>query len=36
MGYGGFSYSDLSKALGITKASIHHHFPSKEELGLAV
>ena len=35
-GYGGFSYSDLSKALGIAKASIHHHFPSKEDLGLAV
>lgn len=34
-GYKGFSYADLSKALGITKASIHHHFPSKEQLGIA-
>ncbi len=34
-GYKGFSYADLSKRLGITKASIHHHYPSKEELGLA-
>ena len=34
-GYKGFSYADLSKALGITKASIHHHFASKEDLGVA-
>lgn len=35
-GYDGFSYLDLSKALGITKASIHYHFPSKEDLGIAL
>ncbi|MFG0257669.1 MAG: TetR/AcrR family transcriptional regulator [Phycisphaerales bacterium JB043] len=35
-GYSAFSYQDLSDRLGITKASIHHHFPSKAELGLAV
>jgi TetR/AcrR family transcriptional repressor of nem operon len=35
VGYKGFSYADLSKQLGITKASIHHHFPSKEDLGIA-
>lgn len=35
-GYGGFSYGDLEKALGIRKASIHHHFPKKEDLALAV
>jgi TetR/AcrR family transcriptional repressor of nem operon len=31
-----FSYHDLSEALGISKASIHHHFPTKEELLLAL
>ena len=35
-GYSAFSYQDLSARLGITKASIHHHFPSKEALGVAV
>ena len=35
-GYSAFSYQDLSNRLGITKASIHHHFPSKAGLGLAV
>lgn len=34
-GFNGFSYADLSKTLGITKASIHHHFPAKADLGLA-
>lgn len=31
-GYDGFSYADLSSAVGIRKASIHHHFPTKAEL----
>jgi len=31
-GYNGFSYADISEAVQITKASIHHHFPSKAEL----
>jgi TetR/AcrR family transcriptional repressor of nem operon len=31
-----FSYHDLSERLGISKASIHHHFPTKEELLLAL
>ena len=31
-----FSYQDLSDRLGITKASIHHHFPSKDDLGVAL
>ena len=35
-GFCGFSYQDLSRRLGITKASIHHHFPSKEDLGIAL
>lgn len=32
-GYSAFSYADLSKKIGITKASIHHHFPTKDQLG---
>ncbi len=35
-GYSAFSYQDLSDRLGITKASIHYHFPSKAALGEAV
>ena len=31
-GYNGFSYADIAETVGITKASIHHHFPSKAEL----
>ncbi|MCH8684414.1 TetR/AcrR family transcriptional regulator [Pedomonas mirosovicensis] len=31
-GYNGFSYADISEAVGIRKASIHHHFPSKVDL----
>ena len=31
-GYNGFSYADISKAVGIRNASIHHHFPSKADL----
>lgn len=31
-GYNGFSYADISEAVRISKASIHHHFPSKVEL----
>lgn len=35
-GYAAFSYADLSERVGIRKASIHHHFPSKEALGQAL
>lgn len=35
-GYNNFSYLDLSRRLGIQKASIHYHFPRKVDLGLAV
>jgi AcrR family transcriptional regulator len=35
-GYNAFSYKDLSTVLGIKNASIHYHFPSKEDLGVAV
>lgn len=34
-GFNGFSYKDISEQVGISKASIHHHFASKEELGIA-
>lgn len=35
-GYAAFSYADLADEIGIKKASIHHHFPTKEGLGIAV
>jgi TetR/AcrR family transcriptional regulator, transcriptional repressor for nem operon len=31
-GYNGFSYADIAEVVGIRKASIHHHFPSKVDL----
>ena len=30
------SYADLSEVIGIRKASIHHHFPSKDDLSIAM
>lgn len=35
-GYNGWSYQDISSALGIRKASIHYYFPHKEDLGCAL
>ncbi|AKG34786.1 TetR/AcrR family transcriptional regulator [Paenibacillus durus] len=35
-GYNGFSYADIAEAIGIRKASIHYHFPSKQALVQAV
>jgi TetR/AcrR family transcriptional regulator, transcriptional repressor for nem operon len=35
-GYDSFSFADLARVSGITKASIHHHFVTKEAMGLAV
>src|SRR5471032_2089217 len=35
-GYNGFSYADVATQLGVTKASLHYHFPSKAELGRAL
>jgi len=35
-GYSAFSYQDIADSLGIRKASIHYHFPSKTDLGTAV
>jgi TetR/AcrR family transcriptional repressor of nem operon len=32
-GFNGFSYADIAEALGVTKASLHYHFPSKGDLG---
>jgi TetR/AcrR family transcriptional repressor of nem operon len=31
-GYNGFSYADIAEVVGVRKASIHHHFPSKVDL----
>lgn len=33
-GYNAFSYQDLADRLEIRKASIHYHFPTKEDLGV--
>lgn len=35
-GFDGFSYADLAAAVGIRKASIHHHFATKADLSLAL
>jgi TetR/AcrR family transcriptional repressor of nem operon len=35
-GYSAFSYADISEAVEIRKASIHHHFPTKADLVAAV
>ena len=35
-GFNAFSYKDLAKAVGIRTASIHYHFPSKGDLGVAL
>lgn len=35
-GYTGTSMADLSEAVGITKSSLYHHFPSKEALLLEI
>jgi len=35
-GFNGFSYADVADALGVTKPSLHYHFPSKADLGLAL
>lgn len=35
-GFDGFSYADLANAVGIRKPSIHHHFPKKADLALAL
>ena len=35
-GFDGFSFADLAKDVGIRKASIHHHFPTKADLSCAL
>lgn len=35
-GFDGFSYADLASEVGISKASIHHHFASKATLAVAL
>ncbi len=35
-GFNAFSYRDLARTLGIKTASIHYHFPTKGDLGLAL
>src|SRR4051812_36307251 len=35
-GFTGFSYADVADIVGIRKASIHHHFPTKGDLALAL
>lgn len=35
-GYNAFSYQDISGLVGIRKASVHHHFATKADLGSAV
>lgn len=35
-GFDGFSYADLAAEVGIRKPSIHHHFPTKADLALAL
>ncbi len=35
-GYSAFSYAHLTEKIGITKASIHYHFPTKQRLAEAV
>jgi TetR/AcrR family transcriptional regulator, transcriptional repressor for nem operon len=32
-GFNGFSYADIADSLGVTKASLHYHFPTKADLG---
>lgn len=34
--YLGFSFQDVADAVGVRKASLYHHFASKEALGIAV
>lgn len=35
-GYNAFSYADISAVVGVGKATIHHHFPGKADLVVAV
>jgi len=35
-GYNAFSFVDIANLVGIRKPSVHHHFPHKADLGIAV
>jgi TetR/AcrR family transcriptional repressor of nem operon len=35
-GYNAMSYGAIAGQVGVTKAALHYHFPSKSDLGLAV
>jgi TetR/AcrR family transcriptional repressor of nem operon len=35
-GFNGFSYADVADKLGVTKATLHYHFPAKADLGRAL
>jgi TetR/AcrR family transcriptional regulator, transcriptional repressor for nem operon len=35
-GFNGYSYADIASELGISKAALHYHFATKEELGQAL
>ena len=35
-GYNGFSFREIAKEIGIKSASIHYHFPTKEDLSTAL
>lgn len=35
-GFNGFSYADIANEVGIRKASLHHYFPTKTDLGLTL
>ena len=35
-GFNAFSYRDLAEIVGIKTASIHYHFPTKDDLGVAL
>ena len=35
-GFTNFSYADIATELGVTKASLHYHYPGKAELGQAL
>ena len=35
-GFNAFSYADIAGAMQFRKAAIHHHFPSKSDLGIKI
>jgi len=35
-GYNGFSYADVARRVPLSKPAVHHHFPAKSDLGVAV